>query len=396
MAHDTVTGLDLLRAARREWKTRGLSVTSALLLGLLSTACFEKAPEFPLVPTWQEPPGGTAALDEKALELSKEADEAFEEMEDDAFLDRPEIVERLEEVVGRLWPDDGRRPLPPNLRIRISDVVEANAGAWPNGMIVVTAGLLVRMDSEAQAASLLGHELVHALERHSAAEALYAEMTPSHVDRMLLSKELESRADDGAYRLALDAGYAPEAAVGMLRVLAESGDAPTWGRIRAWESHPDLSARIRAMELRAAKESEAGEGRVAADEWVALIDPIRLHVARLAIEARDRAFAEENVESYLERHPGSGRALWTRAEILKRFERGDERDALILAALEDAYTASPDDADVLRALGMELRRRGEDERARDLLARYLAVRPEAIDRRMIERYLGRSVTGMAE
>ena len=42
-----------------------------------------------------------------------------------------------------------------------------NAFMWPNGMMVVHTGLLLRMHNEAQLATVLGHEIGHYLRRHS-------------------------------------------------------------------------------------------------------------------------------------------------------------------------------------------------------------------------------------
>lgn len=374
-----------------------MGVGLALALTTLPTAaCVDRPPEFPEVPSWRAAFETPAAVEAKAKELAEESESALESLDEEAFFDRPEILSFLEDVVRRLWPDDGRDPLPPGLRVRVSNSAEANAAAWPNGLIVIGAGLLTQIENEAQLAALLGHELVHALEYHSAVQAIYAERTSSHVDRMVFSKELEARADDGAYRMMLDAGYSPRECVGMLRLLQQREAMPVRGRIRAWESHPDLLARIRRMQRRAVKDAEEGEWRIGAEEWTVLIDPIRLEVALLEIESGDREFAERNVSLYLERHPESGRAHWVRAEILKVFDRDDEGREGMLEALKEAYRLSPDDADILRALGMERRRREDHSRATDLLERYLEERPDAIDRRLIERYLETKVTGIAE
>ena len=57
------------------------------------------------------------------------------------------------------------------------------------------------------------------------------------------------------------------------------------------------------------------------------------------------------------------------------------------ADLERAIELSPEDPDALRALGLFLRDTGETERSRALLRRYLLARPDAFDRKIIERYL---------
>src|SRR5439155_15348920 len=41
-----------------------------------------------------------------------------------------------------------------------------NAFAWPHGAVYVHAGLLARLENEAQLAHVLGHEVTHTIQRH--------------------------------------------------------------------------------------------------------------------------------------------------------------------------------------------------------------------------------------
>lgn len=49
-----------------------------------------------------------------------------------------------------------------------ADEQTVNAFALPGGQIFITAGLLKRLESEAQLAGVLGHEIGHVVARHSA------------------------------------------------------------------------------------------------------------------------------------------------------------------------------------------------------------------------------------
>jgi predicted Zn-dependent protease len=57
---------------------------------------------------------------------------------------------------------------------RVLDTEEVNAFALPGGYIYVTRGLLAHLDSEAQLAVVLGHEVAHVAGRHSSKDALRA------------------------------------------------------------------------------------------------------------------------------------------------------------------------------------------------------------------------------
>ncbi len=72
--------------------------------------------------------------------------------------DDPRLVE-LESLVWRLsqhWPETDYE-----FRVEIDDSQELNALAFPGGLIVVTSGLLDKVQSENELAFIIGHELGH-------------------------------------------------------------------------------------------------------------------------------------------------------------------------------------------------------------------------------------------
>lgn len=80
------------------------------------------------------------------------------------YLD-PELTLYVREVGQKLARVSDRPDLPYEFVIINSSV--PNAWALPGGKIAVNRGLLTRLDDEAQLASVLGHEIVHAAARHS-------------------------------------------------------------------------------------------------------------------------------------------------------------------------------------------------------------------------------------
>ncbi|MFP4014948.1 MAG: M48 family metalloprotease [Chitinispirillaceae bacterium] len=71
----------------------------------------------------------------------------------------------LNDILGRLLqPGEKERY---NLNVRILRSRSINAFATPHGTIYICTGLLARMVNEAQLAALLGHELVHVVNRHA-------------------------------------------------------------------------------------------------------------------------------------------------------------------------------------------------------------------------------------
>ena len=77
----------------------------------------------------------------------------------------PELGRYVQEVGGRLAAVSDR-PLPYEFVVLNNSV--PNAWALPGGKIAINRGLLTELNSEAELAAVLGHEIVHAAARHSA------------------------------------------------------------------------------------------------------------------------------------------------------------------------------------------------------------------------------------
>ncbi|MDK9558180.1 M48 family metalloprotease [Marinobacter sp. M216] len=80
------------------------------------------------------------------------------------YLD-PELTLYVREVGQKLAQVSDRPDLPYEFAILNSSV--PNAWALPGGKIAINRGLLTELDDEAQLASVIGHEIVHAAARHS-------------------------------------------------------------------------------------------------------------------------------------------------------------------------------------------------------------------------------------
>jgi predicted Zn-dependent protease len=87
----------------------------------------------------------------------------------------------------------------PNLKFTFSPVHDEmlNAMALPGGYIIITRGMLEKLQTEAQLASILGHEALHITARHSAAA-----MSQQIGLNILLSAALSQTSSAGAARAA--------------------------------------------------------------------------------------------------------------------------------------------------------------------------------------------------
>ena len=143
----------------------------------------------------------------------------------------------LESVV-ELWGDIIRDVDRVGLTItRVSDEreIEINAFALPGGGIVITTGMLNFLESEAELAATLGHEISHVDLRHCIERLQYELAARKIVGRELamiariqyqlvnlgFNEQQELEADAGGVMLAARAGYDPRAAITVFERLAK-------------------------------------------------------------------------------------------------------------------------------------------------------------------------------
>lgn len=124
----------------------------------------------------------------------------------------PALQAYVNELGQRLARQSHRKDL--EWRFTVLDTHEINAFALPGGYIYVTRGLLAYMDSEADLAGVIGHEIGHVTARHSAQRATRQQAAGIGVlAATILGAVLESRGARGATDLAssasqgLAAGY---------------------------------------------------------------------------------------------------------------------------------------------------------------------------------------------
>ena len=155
----------------------------------------------------------------------------------------------------------------------LRDPETVNAFALPGGQVFITAGLLRRLNSEAQLAAVLGHESGHVVARHAAEHlakqqlgralvtavgvaasddrgggqqaALIAQAVNQVVGlRYGRSDELES--DRLGFRFMTEAGYDPRGIVEVMKILgaARKGEAPP----EFLSSHPNPENRVQKLQ----------------------------------------------------------------------------------------------------------------------------------------------------
>jgi predicted Zn-dependent protease len=155
-------------------------------------------------------------------------------------------------------------------RVYISDTSVKNAYALAGGNIIITKGLMNALETEAELAAILLHEMAH-IELGHCLNLIRAEVLAKKIDHMesfeafdfllriflrtSFSKNQEADADDWAFERLSQLGYHPMGLPRAFGRMLSSGSAPNQTEkgpfLEYFETHPDLSLRIETFEQRA-------------------------------------------------------------------------------------------------------------------------------------------------
>ena len=194
-----------------------------------------------------------------------------------------------------------------------------NAWALPGGKIAINRGLLTEMNSEAELAAVLGHEVVHAAARHSAQQmskgmllqglvvatsvatndssygnlAVGGASVAAQLISMKYGRSAELESDKYGMRYMSKAGYDPQGAVTLQETFVRLSE----GRNQDWlsglfASHPPSQERVDANRKRLANLPSGGV--IGADRYqAALAKTISLKPAYAAYDEGRKALAEK-------------------------------------------------------------------------------------------------------
>ncbi len=156
--------------------------------------------------------------------------------------DDPTWTQYVEDVGQTLAPNVRRTGI--KYHFHVIDSPEVNAFAIPGGHVFVYTGLLGFLKSEAELATILGHEITHIDQRHCiekfqyelAAKKLGMESAGklAHLARLAITigyqKNQELEADAGGTRLSIQAGYDPSVAPMLFSRMQAAFEGPPPGR----------------------------------------------------------------------------------------------------------------------------------------------------------------------
>jgi predicted Zn-dependent protease len=203
-----------------------------------------------------------------------------------------QALQQYVEGVGMRIAKASQRPELP-WHFTVVDVPAVNAFALPGGYIYITRGLMAHLDSEAEMASVLGHEIGHVTARHSAraytraasvgigaavtsiffpSTEPYAAAAQTGLGVLFLKydRNQEVQSDRLGAEYVAKVGWAPSGMSGVLETLGRIGAATDRGGVPNWLStHPQPEDRIVKVE----ETVQTLEATRAASEWTVNRDP---------------------------------------------------------------------------------------------------------------------------
>jgi len=222
---------------------------------------------------------------EQEIAIGEQQYEPSQQMQGGEYALDPELTSYVTGI-GQKLAGVSDRELPYEFVVLNSSV--PNAWALPGGKIAVNRGLLTELDSEAELAAVLGHEIVHAAARHGAlamqrglllqAALLATQVAAQRSDyggltvgaanlgaqllTMRNSREAELESDQYGMRYMAAAGYDPNAAVSLqetfVRLSKENGG--EGGRLATlFASHPPSEERVEKNRATAATLAAGGD-----------------------------------------------------------------------------------------------------------------------------------------
>jgi predicted Zn-dependent protease len=186
------------------------------------------------------------------------------------FYNDAKVQSYVAEIGKRMAAESERPNLP--WEFHVVDDASVNAFAIPGGFIYVTRGLMSSINTEAELATVVGHEIAHVTNRHSVQQiskaqlaqlglgigsvlssdiAKFGQLAGAGLSLLFLKygRDAENQADAGGFRYALGQNYdvreMPKVFQTLGRISATSGG----GKLPEWlATHPDPGNRIKHIE----------------------------------------------------------------------------------------------------------------------------------------------------
>lgn len=340
------------------------------------------------------------------------ADEFERAMRDSPAVVKDEEINRwLRDLLCRTVGDDRCG----SVRVYLVKDLSFNASMFPNGIMIIHTGMLLRLHSEAELAAVMGHEFGHFEKRHSLAAFRERRNAQSAIAWLTViglaanrstyyarqditfgyfrfKRGEEVEADLMGHQYIAGSPFRHRFAGIWIRVVEEDdsslvakGLKPGRSAFTGWlDSHPSPLTRVNYL---AVVEAESkGEGEDGVDQYAEKTRKILPELYDALVKSNDFGGADYILRTRGESLGWNGLLIFARGELYR--QRGNPRDLVIA---RDFYSTSIKFSDAppeaWRGLGLCEIRLGNVEAGRAALAEYLARKPDAKDAESIKMIL---------
>lgn len=344
-------------------------------------------------------------------------------------VDDPELKKYLSELVCRV-----AGPYCPDIRVYVERNPLFNASMYPNGMMNIHTGFLLRVQSEAQVVAVIGHEIGHYIRRHglqrtadlkSKADFLTgfsmlmgAAGIPvaSDIAQLVVlssinsfSRDNEREADLIGINLMARYGYDTRQASAIWRQLIQETnpdkkveDVSTSTPFAS--SHPSSAERMNTLETIASELQGPGKwGSTGKDEFDRVVGPWKFRFLEDEVRAKTWKSTLVLLTNLKDGGYDAGQIYYFQGEVFRNRNRKEDKEAKkdedkladkdrAIAAYEASVATGLPPPQVYRSLGLLYHRHGDEDKARKNLLAYLELQPNANDALMIRYVLGQPVT----
>jgi len=300
-----------------------------------------------------------------------------------------------------------------SLEIKVLKHPVPNAFALPHGALYIHTGMLARMENEAQLASVISHEVVHIIRRHTLltfrtvkqaagfASTLAVIGAPAGLPGLGVvmlgsigalaavsgySQSLEEEADTEGLRLMVNAGYDPGEAVKVIENVKRYVDQEEIKEPFFYSTHPRLDERKASYQRLVQSEYSDRVGWQGRQEFASTVARAMLENALLEMARGRYTLAQEGIENFLKLEPHNSKAHFSLAELLRQRGQADDQ-ARAEAEYQVAIDLQPQLAEAHRGIGLLHYKSGRTDQAAKHFTKYLELNPAAKDRAFIEQYL---------
>lgn len=346
-------------------------------------------------------------VDERGLWM--EADENERIVRDSALLMRDE---NLSKYVKKVLCDTVGEDRCRGVRVYVLEVPQFNASMTANGTMRVWTGMLLRVQNEAELASVLGHEFAHFELRHTlngykqrrgagdvaawlTVLGAGANMSTGLLQTALVgsmfrySREQEAQADLLGLKYLGNSPYPPKAAADIWKYMMAENDARTIGRGQKpkrdyaagfFDTHPANFERATYLAAEAAKLGKEGDLRT--KEYREVLRPFLPQLLAAQVKSNDFGGTEYLLQTMSGVEGWTGDLLFARGSLYR--QRANPRDLATAASFfREAIGKGYANPVAYRELGLSLLRNGEQMDGRAALQQYLSLSPNASDKGVI-------------